>query len=140
MLTLIEALKLAMELKSGIDACDEYDIAYVFKRKEDRLNIGGDGACVILKEDGRAINQTDFFECYNPVHIRELDIDANGDLESVINMEYCRKIKETVYIEPSDYFPKELRKKYKLGEYNSDVDEDEREDKPLSSKQSENKK
>ncbi len=35
--------------------------------------------------------------------------------------------KEVVYIEPEDYFPKELRKKYKLGEYNTD-EEDERED------------
>ena len=26
-------------------------------------------------------------------------------------------IKEVVYVEPADYFPKELRKKYKLGEY-----------------------
>lgn len=122
MLTLIEALKLAKELKSGIDACDEYDIAYVFKRKADRFNIGGDGACVILKENGRAINQTDFFECNNPVHIREIEIDSDGDLESVINMEYCRKIVEAAYIEPSDYFPKEIRKKYKLGEYNTDED------------------
>ncbi len=26
-------------------------------------------------------------------------------------------IKKVVYVEPADYFPKELRKKYKLGEY-----------------------
>ena len=25
--------------------------------------------------------------------------------------------KKEVYVEPADYFPKELRKKYKLGEY-----------------------
>ena len=25
--------------------------------------------------------------------------------------------KKVVYVEPADYFPKELRKKYKLGEY-----------------------
>ena len=27
-----------------------------------------------------------------------------------------------VYVEPEDYFPKELRKKYKLGEYNDEED------------------
>ncbi len=35
--------------------------------------------------------------------------------------------KEVIYIEPENYFPKEIRKKYKLGEYNTD-EEDERED------------
>lgn len=30
--------------------------------------------------------------------------------------------KEIVYYEPADYFPKELRKKYELGEYNRDFD------------------
>lgn len=37
-------------------------------------------------------------------------------------------IVKTVYIEPEDYFPEEIRKKYKLGEYNTDEDEDETED------------
>ena len=38
-------------------------------------------------------------------------------------------IVKTVYIEPEDYFPEEIRKKYKLGEYNTDDDdEDETED------------
>ena len=30
--------------------------------------------------------------------------------------------KKKTYIEPSDYIPKELRKKYGLGEFNKDVD------------------
>ena len=30
--------------------------------------------------------------------------------------------KTIVYAEPADYFPKELRKKYKLGEYAEDVE------------------
>ena len=30
--------------------------------------------------------------------------------------------KKIVYAEPADYFPKELRKKYKLGEYAEDVE------------------
>ena len=31
--------------------------------------------------------------------------------------------KKKVYIEPADYFPKELRKKYGLGEYNKEVND-----------------
>lgn len=27
------------------------------------------------------------------------------------------KKREIVYVEPADYFPKEIRKKYKIGEY-----------------------
>lgn len=34
--------------------------------------------------------------------------------------------KETAYKEPDDYFPKELRKKFGLGEYNKDEGEDEK--------------
>ena len=34
-------------------------------------------------------------------------------------------IKKVVYVEPADYIPKDLRKKYKLGEYaEKDVDVD----------------
>ena len=29
------------------------------------------------------------------------------------------------YVEPEDYIPEELRKKYKLGEYNEDVEQEE---------------
>ncbi len=32
------------------------------------------------------------------------------------------KKEKTAYIEPEGYFPKELRKKFKLGEYNTDED------------------
>ena len=32
--------------------------------------------------------------------------------------------KKIVYVEPADYFPKELRKKYKLGEYAETQDSD----------------
>ncbi len=37
--------------------------------------------------------------------------------------------KKIKYVEPADYFPKELRKKYKLGEY-SDINVDEVKEKP----------
>lgn len=75
MLTFEEALEKAKALKKGIDACEEYDIAYLFKRKADRFNIGGDGACIILKDNGRAINQTEFYECYDANSVREFDIE-----------------------------------------------------------------
>ena len=39
-----------------------------------------------------------------------------------------KKNSNIIYVEPMDYFPKELRKKYKLGEYAED-DEDETEGK-----------
>lgn len=31
--------------------------------------------------------------------------------------------KEIIYAEPSNYFPKEIRKQYGLGEYNTDEDD-----------------
>ena len=47
--------------------------------------------------------------------------------------------KEVIYIEPENYFPKEIRKKYKLGEYNTD-EEDEREDKRTKNKSDDKEK
>lgn len=32
-------------------------------------------------------------------------------------------MKKKQYVEPSDFFPKEIRKKFKLGEYNDEVNE-----------------
>ena len=69
-----EALKKAKELKPNIDACDEYDTAYLFKARSEEYCIGGDGACVILKKDGRALNQLEFFDSYDHEHIREFDL------------------------------------------------------------------
>ena len=69
-----EALKIAKELKNNIDACDEYDDAYLFKTKEDEYTLGGDGACIILKENGRAISQLEYFDNYSANHIREIDV------------------------------------------------------------------
>ncbi len=74
MITYEQALEKARKLKQGIDACDEYDKAFVFKRKADRFNIGGDGACVILKDSGKAIEQTEFYDEYGAEHIREFDV------------------------------------------------------------------
>lgn len=38
-----------------------------------------------------------------------------------------KKYKGMEYVEPADYFPEELRKKYKYGDYDDEVDEDEEE-------------
>ncbi|MCQ2547659.1 MAG: hypothetical protein MJ145_01485 [Clostridia bacterium] len=38
-----------------------------------------------------------------------------------------QKYIEVAYIEPADYIPKELREKFKLGEFADDDDEDEEE-------------
>ena len=74
MITFEDAYKKARELKPNIDACDEYDIGYLFKASVDRFTIGGDGPCIILKETGHAINQTGFYELYAPEFIRELNL------------------------------------------------------------------
>ncbi len=50
MITYEDALKKARELKHNIDACDEYDVGYMFKAKADAFTIGGDGPCCIIKD------------------------------------------------------------------------------------------
>lgn len=69
-----EAHKKAKELKNNIDACDEYDVGYVFKAKSEEFMIGGDGPCCIIKETGAAVCQTEFYENYNPEFIGEIAI------------------------------------------------------------------
>ena len=70
-----KALKTAKSLKQGIDTCDEYDNAFVFKSKADKWNIGGAGACCVLKEDGRAINMLEYVDNYSGKHIREFNVE-----------------------------------------------------------------
>lgn len=48
MISYNEALAKARALKPNIDACDEYNDAYVFKTRADYDTIGGDSPCVIL--------------------------------------------------------------------------------------------
>ena len=74
MISYEDALKKAKELKPNIDACDEYDSAYMFKARSEEFTIGGCSPCVILKESGRAINQLEYFDNYKAEHIREFDI------------------------------------------------------------------
>ena len=69
-----EALATARELKPSIDACDEYDQAFLFKCKAEECLIGGDGPIVVLKETGKAINQLAFFDDCGPKLIRSFDL------------------------------------------------------------------
>ncbi len=69
-----EAYKIAKKLKPSIDACDEYDTGYLFSAKADQYMIGGDGPCIILKDDGKAINMTEFIDEYRSTFIREIPI------------------------------------------------------------------
>ena len=70
-----QALEIAKKLKRNIDACDEYNDAFLFKRKADEYTIGGDSPCVVLKESGRAINVVEYFDNYVAEHIREFDVE-----------------------------------------------------------------
>ena len=74
MISYEEAYKKAKDLKSNIDACDEYDIGYVFKSRDDEYTIGGDGPCCIIKDSGRAVCQTEFIDRYDPVFVREIEL------------------------------------------------------------------
>ncbi len=74
MISYEEAKKIADELKPNCDSCVEFTIAFMFKKKEEEFNIGGDMPCVILKENGRAINTTEFYDNYDVEEIREFDI------------------------------------------------------------------
>ncbi|MDO4439092.1 MAG: hypothetical protein Q4B86_06590 [Eubacteriales bacterium] len=68
------ALKTAKELKKNIDKCIEYDSAYMFTSKEDEGSIGGSGPCVILKDSGKAINQTYYYDTYKAEFIRAFSV------------------------------------------------------------------
>ena len=74
MITYEEALAIARKLKNSIDACVEFDNAYVFKAKAEDHMIGGDGACCVLKKDGRAVSQTEFYDNYAGEFVREFDL------------------------------------------------------------------
>ena len=56
MITYEEALKIARSKMSRLNRCDEDDLAYLFSYDTGELMIGGQGTCVVLKENGRAVN------------------------------------------------------------------------------------
>ena len=45
------------------------------KAKQINGNIGGAGACCVLKEDGRAINMLEYVDNYSGKHIREFNVE-----------------------------------------------------------------
>lgn len=45
-----------------------------------------------------------------------------------------KKKKDSTYFEPSSYFPKDIRKKWGLGEFNKDVDKKPAKKKPTTKK------
>ena len=96
MITYEEALEIGKHMKPNADTCIEYETAYMFTAEEDANYIGGYGHCAIVvsKEDGSFLVLSQFL------------------------MKGEEKIKETrlrekrTYVEPADYFPKEIREKY----------------------------
>ena len=56
MVTYEEALKKARQLKTTIDNCTEYENGFVFGSMADGLSDGTNTPCVILKENGDAVN------------------------------------------------------------------------------------
>lgn len=77
MISYEEALKIAKTLKSRIEKCVETSNAYLFKNADDEYSIGGEGICCILKESGKAIDTTIYYDNY-AVHsdedVKEFDV------------------------------------------------------------------
>ena len=76
MLTYEQAYEAALRLMPNIDACAEYKNAYMFKRKAENHSIGGHGFIIIMKDSGKTVPQTEFFEKYATELIREFDVTA----------------------------------------------------------------
>ncbi len=77
MISYNEALKIAMQLKSRIDKCVETPNAYLFKNVDDEYSIGGEGICCILKENGKAIGTTEYYDKYanySDDEVKEYDV------------------------------------------------------------------
>ena len=76
MLTYEQAYEAALRQMPNIDACAEYENAYMFKRKAENHSIGGHGYIVILKDSGKALSRTEYLEKYAAEQIREFDVTA----------------------------------------------------------------
>lgn len=74
MISFDDAYEIAKGMKKDIDGCDEYDVGYMFKSSKDEWTIGGEGACCVIKETGKAVCQTEFYDRYNPKFIKALVI------------------------------------------------------------------
>jgi hypothetical protein len=70
-----EALKKAKSLKRNITKCVETPTAYLFKNEDDENSIGGEGICCIVKETGRAVDLTTYYDSYaRPGECSEFDV------------------------------------------------------------------
>ena len=73
-LTYQQAYNIATQQMRNIDACVEYENAYMFKRKAENHSIGGHGFCIVLKESGQVLNQTEYMDQYATEIVREFDV------------------------------------------------------------------
>ncbi len=62
MLNFEEAKAKAKKLKPSSDYCVEFENAYMFGAKAEYFSIGGDGPVFILKDGGRAVNSTYYYD------------------------------------------------------------------------------
>lgn len=74
MITYEKACEIAAGQMPNIDACVEYDNAYMFQRRAENHSIGGHGYIVILKDSGKALSRTEYLEKYAAEQIREFDL------------------------------------------------------------------
>ena len=77
MISYEQAYEVAKKNKPGIDFCTEMTDAYIFIEKEFADCEGGPGSpCVVLKENGKAINMPYYVAVYNgsSKKVREFDI------------------------------------------------------------------
>ena len=71
MITYEEALEIAKSKMSMLNRCDEDDLSYMFGYDSGETTIGGQGICVVLKENGRAINMPYYVMHYHGGKIKK---------------------------------------------------------------------
>ncbi len=68
-----------------------------------------------MKEDGSITSMPEFIHNGTGKEVRSFEIPLEEDAEDI----------ELTYVEPIDYFPEEIRKEFKLGEYAEEEDDEE---------------
>ena len=115
MITLREAKKIAEGWLSDIDCCVEYTDAYCFQNRAGAESFGGpDAPVIVMKEDGRIMGTSEYFDrtgAGEEVRVHRFRVPKEREKTHWV---------EFAYVEPVDYIPKEIRKKYGLGEYNEE--------------------
>ena len=82
MITYEKACEIAAGQMPNIDACVEYENAYMFQRRAENHSIGGHGYIVILKDSGKALSRTEYLEKYAAEQIREFDLSTPVQMTS----------------------------------------------------------